>query len=226
MKINRNLPEINTKKITGNKETKKKDPVEIKDKVTFEEIKPDENFFKELINIRQQADTSVIKSLVMPIPSQVNPARNEIPVVIIHGTMVTKETIENYQDASLQLGHPVELNTYMTIKEGELMQESCQIISQNINSARVEVAKKHMNELSKVKDNPKKLKEYFGMDSSLYGEHDRKADSIFSLIPGTLNKIDTLLKIDKKELLQSFSGRSKEIEKELASDIKKNWFWQ
>ena len=187
------------------------------DKVDFGNIKGD-NFVDDLIHMKEMAANSVIKSLTMPSSSGVM-VRNETPVVIVHGTGFGKETISAYEDAALQTGHPAELTTYTTIKEGEPLQKSGQLVSENINNSRMEVSKKHLSDLSSMKDDPEALKDYFGMDD-FYGRNDERVDRVASLIPGVIDKMEDLLKTDKDELLKTFSGKTKEIEKSLAEQVK------
>lgn len=224
LKINRN-PE--TGKPLLQFFTRKEEKHEIKDTLTREDPKAME-FINTLLNLKKEAENSAIKVTVMPDTSNGNikPARNETPVVIVHGTMSTEKSFTKYLDAAVETGHPAELTTYMTVKEGEELQKSAALISKNINNSRIDTANKHMGQLNKIKDDPEALKEYFNMDSDLYGNYDKKADKVFSAIPGVIEKMDKLLKMDRKELEETFSGRTKEIEKELAKEIKKTGFTQ
>lgn len=188
------------------------------DKVDLGNIKG-EDFFADLIHMKQLAGNSVIKAVTMPSSAGVM-VRNETPVVIVHGTGFGKESISAYEDAALQTGHPAELTTYTTIKEGEPLQKSGQLVSENINNSRMEVSKKHIADLSSCKNDPEALKEYFGMDD-FYGKHDERVDRVVSLIPGVIDKMEGLFKTDKNELLKTFSGKTKEIEKSLAEQVKK-----
>ena len=199
---------------------------EIRDKVILGGTKEDE-FLNALIQMKRQSENSAIKSLVMPVISHpdINPARNETPVVIVHGTKVTGETFTNYQEAALAAGHPAELTTYSTITEGEELQKSAELVSKNINNARIEVAAKHLGDLSKIKKGgPDVIKKYFQIESDLYGEQNEGVDNVVSLIPEVINKMESLMKTDRSELEKTFSGRTKEIEKALAGDIEKTGF--
>ncbi|MFN8610377.1 MAG: alpha/beta fold hydrolase [Vulcanimicrobiota bacterium] len=79
--------------------------------------------------------------------ANVPPARHERPVVIVHGTLVDKQSIEAYKDYALETGHPVDWRDYKGITEGALLEESAQEVSQNINQARQELARTHLAEL-------------------------------------------------------------------------------
>jgi len=191
------------------------------DKVDFGNFKGD-NFVADLIHMKQMAANSVTKAFIMPGNASAGVvARNETPVVIVHGTGFGEESISAYKDAALQTGHPAELTTYTTIKEGEPMEQSGQLVSRNINNARMEVSGKHLEELSSCKDDPEALKEYFGMSSDFYGRHDERVDRVVSLMPALIDKMEDLLENDKDELLETFSGRTKEIEKSLAEQVRK-----
>lgn len=194
---------------------------EVKDKIELGNVKED-NLFSGLIRMKEMANSSVIKAVIMPDNSSSGTAaRNETPVVIVHGTGFGEESISAYKNAALQTGHPAELTTYTTIKDGEPMQESGQLISKNINSSRIAVSEKHLKDLSSLKNEPEGLKEYFGMSSEFYGSHDERVDRVVSLIPGVIDKMEDLLKADKDQLLETFSGNTKEIEKSLAEQVRK-----
>ncbi len=191
------------------------------DKVDFGNFKGD-NFVADLIHMKQMAANSVTKAFIMPGNASAGVvARNETPVVIVHGTGFGEESISAYKDAALETGHPAELTTYTTIKEGEPMEQSGQLVSRNINNARMEISRKHLEELSSCKDDPEELKEYFGMSSDFYGRHDERVDRVVSLMPALIDKMEDLLENDKDELLKTFSGRTKEIEKSLAEHVRK-----
>jgi hypothetical protein len=151
-------------------------------------------------------------------------ARNETPVVIVHGTMATQKSIEKYGDGALQTGHPADLTTYMTIKEGEHLQKSGQIVSKHVNEDRMQVANKHLETLSAIKNDNEALKEYFGVDSNLYGKEDKDTDKLMQLIPGVIDDMSGLMKSDKKELLKSFSTHTRIMEEKLAGDLGQTGF--
>jgi len=223
LKINRNLE---TRKPLLQFFTEKKGSMEIKDTFTAE-IPGELEFLKSLYDLKSKAKTSVIEAIFMPgemSDNSVTIARNETPVVIVHGTMETEESFTNYKEAALATGHPAELTTYMTVKDGKELQKSGQALTKNINNARRLIAEKHIEELKKIKKDQKAIKEYFHIGEDLYGKRDEKAKEIFHFIPGVIEKVDKLLKIDSKELEETFSGRTKEIEKELVKELKKAGF--
>jgi len=190
-----------------------------KDKVKLGGKKSDK-FLENLSRMKEMSDAN-IKALYMPedMPNHKSVARNQTPVVIVHGTMAEKESIQNYKDACLESGHPTELTTYMTIKEGEPLQKSGQLVSKNINASRMEVAKKNLEKLSSIKDDPEALKAYFNINDNIYGTRDDKVEGLVSLIPDIIGKMEKLIKKDKNELLETFSGKTKEIEDDLAKDV-------
>ncbi|MBX3167265.1 MAG: alpha/beta hydrolase [Candidatus Eremiobacteraeota bacterium] len=94
-------------------------------------------------------------------------ARHERPVVIVHGTLVDKQSIEAYRDYAIQKGHPVDWQNYQGITDGALLQESARQVSQNINQARQELARTHLAELQGA--DSEQLAKFFHTDDSLRG---------------------------------------------------------
>ena len=79
--------------------------------------------------------------------SDVAPARHERPVVIVHGTLVDKKSIEAYRDYALKTGHPVDWQDYQGITDGALLQDSARQVSHNVNQARQELARTHLADI-------------------------------------------------------------------------------
>lgn len=99
--------------------------------------------------------------------SDVAPARHERPVVIVHGTLVDKQSIEAYRDYALEQGHPVDWQNYQGITDGAPLQDSAQEVSHNINQARQELARTHLAELQGA--DPAQLAKFFQCDDSARG---------------------------------------------------------
>ena len=224
MKINsKTQNEINYIKKEGKNQNK-----ETKDCFTIDDISED-CFFLKLLQMKS-IQSRVSESKTSPFPegfiSNFEVARNETPVVIVHGTMADKKSINAYLEAAQETGHPAELTTYMTIKDGDKIQESTHLMSRNINKTRMKITEKRLGELSIRKDSSEELKGYLQMSSDLYGSHDETGDKIVSLIPGVIDSMENLMKLDEEVLLETFSGRTKKIEEKLAKDIMKTGFGQ
>ncbi|MBS2036281.1 alpha/beta fold hydrolase [bacterium] len=97
--------------------------------------------------------------------ANVPPARHERPVVIVHGTLVDKQSIEAYKDYALETGHPVDWQDYKGITDGSLLEHSAQEVSHNINQARQELARTHLAELQGGD-----LSKFFQVDDSARGQ--------------------------------------------------------
>lgn len=166
---------------------------------------------------KPQKSSSIYK--VLEKPSGDVEARNRTPVVIVHGTMADEKSIEKYRGAALETGHPVDLKTYMTIKDGHLLEESGQVLSRQINEDRIQSTGWNLRELKSIKNDPDKLKEYFKLDSNLYGDTDKSADQIFKLIPGVIDEINGIMKLPKSELKESFSTRILDVENSLTDRV-------
>jgi hypothetical protein len=151
-------------------------------------------------------------------------ARNNTPVIVVHGTLREKESISKYNEAALAEGHPTDFSTYLTIKEGERLEVSGQIISKSINEARIDVARKNLNELGHVKNDEHKLMAFFGMSTDLYGETDKSVNKIAALLPGVIDRMDDILSMRNETLTGSLSTRLKDYEHDLAADIMKTGF--
>ena len=189
-------------KVSG--ETPVVDSISLNSKETVSEEKPQKN-------------SSIYKALEQPGGNM--EARNRTPVVIVHGTMATEKGIENYKKAALDTGHPVDLKTYMTIKDGHLLEESGQILSQQINEDRVQSTGWNLQQLNKIKNHPDKLKEFFKLDSNLYGDADKSTDQIFKLLPGVIDELNGIMKLPESELKETFSTRVLNVENALTDKV-------
>ena len=110
----------------------------------------------------------MIARLQYPKPN-VPPARHERPVVIVHGTLVDKQSIEAYKDYALETGHPVDWQNYKGITDGGLLENSAKEVSHNINQARQELARTHLAELQGGD-----LNKFFAVDDSARGQKVRE----------------------------------------------------
>lgn len=100
--------------------------------------------------------------------TDVAPARHERPVVIVHGTMVDKQSIEAYRDYALESGHPVDWQDYKSITDGAKLEDSARQVSRNINRARQELARNHLAELQGA--DQQGLSKFFHCDDSARGQ--------------------------------------------------------
>ncbi|MBT9589272.1 hypothetical protein IV102_38455 [bacterium] len=99
---------------------------------------------------------------------QVAAARHDRPVVIVHGTLVDKESITAYRDYALKTGHPVDLRTYKSVQDGGRIEDSARQVAGHVNQARQELAQTHLDELKGA--SPLELQGFFQVDSSPRGQ--------------------------------------------------------
>jgi hypothetical protein len=165
-----------------------------------------------------------MKDIHFPSMSSSINARNDVPVVIVHGTMASEKSIQMYKDAALQEGHPADIFTYLSIKEGEPLEKSGQVISEHVNTIRMSVAKRHLDKLVPLKNDPEGLKKALMMRDDLYGGKDGNVDKVAALVPGVIDKLQTIMKGDEEDLVKTFSSRTKDLETTLAADVRKTGF--
>lgn len=146
-------------------------------------------------------------------------ARHNTPVVIVHGTLTEESSIKSYKDAATHTGHAANLTTYSTIKEGKEIQESGKILSRNINETRLDVTRRHLKKLDRIKANPEALKKYFEID-----EKGKGADQVTALLPGVIEGMKSLTEGGDKPLLDTFSTRVRDAEQDLAHKVKESGF--
>ena len=169
------------------------------------------------------SSTISVLELIEPGPG-VPPARNNTPVIVVHGTMADAKSINPYLEPDLEAGHPVSLDTYSTIKEGEPLQVSGQLVSRDINAGRVEVARKQVALLKSRGGDLEAVKSFLCMDGGLYGAPDPAFDRVAALVPGVVDQLDTLLQSSQEELLQGFSSRTRQMEQDLAAKVAETGF--
>lgn len=143
-------------------------------------------------------------------------ARNERPVILLHGTLVEKDGIAAYREFSLRHGHPVDHRTYSSITKGEAIEKSADLVSKNINAARMEIAGRNLERLEDA--GAAKLAEFFQLDGDLYGSHDPDADAAKPLLSELLARVAAIL-AEGSGLQDTFSGKLRGIASDLAQRL-------
>lgn len=159
-----------------------------------------------------------LMGLVEPKPD-VRPARNDTPVVGVHGTMADAKSINPYLQPVLDAGHPVDLDTYTTIKQADPLQESGQLISRDINADRIKIARKHIDQLNLIRGDLGAIKQFLSMEPGLYGTPDPAYDRVAALLPGTVDRLRDILSGNSQTLQQTFSSQTKKLEDDLAQQV-------
>lgn len=144
-------------------------------------------------------------------------ARNSRPMVLLHGTLVKKEGISAYREFALQSGHPVNHRTYPTITNGDKIEKSTEIASQEVNRSRAEVVLRNLPRLREL--DREGLKRALDMDARLYGGFDSSVEKALDLIPSVLDRVEELVSQPENELLKTFSGQLKQVEGKLGLDL-------
>ena len=143
-------------------------------------------------------------------------ARNERPVILLHGTLVEKEGIAAYRDFSLRQGHPVDHRTYPSITKGDPIEKSADLASRNINRARIEIAGRNVERLKDA--DAQALESFFQLDGNLYGTHDADADRARPLLAEVVSEVSGMLANDEA-LEETFSGKLKNLQTGLAERL-------
>lgn len=142
-------------------------------------------------------------------------ARNERPVILLHGTLVEKEGIAAYRDFALRQGHPVDHRTYPSITKGHPIEKSADLASKNINAARMEIAARNLERLKDA--DAEQLERFFQLDANLYGAHDPDAEAAKPLLAELVTQVSQLL--TEPGLESSLSGRLNRIQDGLAEQL-------
>ena len=158
------------------------------------------------------------RELTEPNPSAPVP-RNHEPVLLIHGTRRDKDDVADLYQPTLDSGHPVDWSTYMGIEDGDSLQSSGQAISQRINADRVDVARKNIDQLKQCNGDVSKMEGILSMKGDLYGKPDPAYSKVTALLPGVVSQLDDILKLDPKQLGDSFSLRTKQLQDQLAAKV-------
>ncbi|MFA6989313.1 MAG: hypothetical protein WC197_04520 [Candidatus Gastranaerophilaceae bacterium] len=147
------------------------------------------------------------------------------PYVLVHGTIVKDDSLFKLRDVLKPYVHSIDLTPYPMLTNGEPLEKSAREISKNINKSRISVTQEKLEQLKNIKDNHEELKKYFGINTDFCGvQNNGDVNKIVKLIPNTINEIEAITKINKKDLLGSFSTRIKEVKENLAANIKKTDF--
>lgn len=150
-------------------------------------------------------------------------ARHRRPVIVIHGTIVHKDSIEAYRDFALAEGHPVDLRNYPTITDGAPIQESAQLVSQNINQARSALAKENLAYLQGA--STKEQVKFFNIDGNLYGKTDPNAAKVSAQVPWLMDAVGSVLQQSDSTLTNEFSSRMSQVEGQLADRLANTPGW-
>lgn len=134
------------------------------------------------------------------------------PYIFVHGTTLSKESIEPCYKAMKKSGFKAYLECYPSITKGERIEKSGLEVSKTVNNKRIAQTRINLKTLNKIKDDPKKLKDFFGITSS-YSE----SNKIIDLLPEVIEKLDSL--ITQQDLNLNFSTHTKLIEEQLANKI-------
>jgi pimeloyl-ACP methyl ester carboxylesterase len=143
-------------------------------------------------------------------------ARNDRPVVLLHGTLVEKDSIAAYRDFALRQGHPVDHKTYPSITKGQPIEKSADLASKSINRARLQLAERNIERLQGA--DAKALDEFFQLDANLYGSKDADADKVRTVFTPLLADVAAILGQPKLE--DTFSGKLKVVEDNLEQQLK------
>lgn len=163
----------------------------------------------------------LFKSLIPP-PPQAAHARHNTPVVVIHGTQAGKESISEYPSPVGAAGHPVDLDTLVAIKEGDRLETSGQLISRQINNDRITVARDNVAKLQAC--DLEGVQRFLGMRDDLYGAKDAGVGPLAALVPPLVDRIDRVLALDRENLLDTFSTRMRDLEKELLHEVEQSGY--
>ena len=144
-------------------------------------------------------------------------ARNNRPVVLLHGTLVTKDGIEAYRDFALKSGHPVNHRDYPSITQGEAIEKSTEIASVEVNRSRAEVARHNLARLQGADE--AEVHEFFQLDGELYGSQDADLGAVGKAIPGLLAATETLLRQSPREIDSKFSRQIRAIQTQLGESL-------
>jgi pimeloyl-ACP methyl ester carboxylesterase len=174
--------------------------------------------------LRPQSTTRILQPLhekvdrALEFPNEtVGQARHSRPVVLLHGTLVGKESIEAYREFALQQGHPVSHHDHPGITKGSPLETSTEIASREVNRSRAEIARKHLDSLQNADSD--RLAQFFQLDATLYGSDDPDVGKIASLLPSVTDRVSTFLDQPQSLLETQFSGQLRQLESEVAAEL-------
>lgn len=139
------------------------------------------------------------------------------PIIFVHGTTLSKESIEPYYKAMKKSGFKAHLECYPTITRGDRIEKSGLEVSKTVNNKRIAQTSSNLKALNKIKDDPAKLKTFFGITSSY-----SQINKIVDLLPEVIEKIDSLM--SQPDLNLNFSTNTKLIEDQLTEKIRQTNF--
>lgn len=138
-------------------------------------------------------------------PGQVASARHQRPVVIVHGTLVDKQSIAAYRDYALETGHPVDWRTYKSVQDGDHIDESARQVSHNVNAARREIGQANLKSLHEGAD----LAEFFQVDDSPRGR------KVSEQLPWLLQQAELALNGEVEHLSSRLAGLEEKLARRL-----------
>lgn len=168
---------------------------------------------------RPAAEATPMVSVQALLPPTGPPARHTTPVVVVHGTLADASAVVLNQQPVLNDGHPIDLDTYQTIKDGKPLQESGQILSGRINDDRVELARANVSRLKALGNDLTAIEADLGIDADLYGGNDPSARRLAALVPPLVSRIDSLLAQPAETLRGSFSLKMRRLEEALVGEV-------
>ena len=175
------------------------------------------------VQLDGMAPSRVLSLLVPPNP-KVPRARNDTPVIVVHGTMTDKKSIEPYLGPVLDSGHYVKLDTYTSIKEGAALEESGQVLSRDINDDRLRIARWNVDKLKACEGDMDRIKSVLAMDGTLYGPPDPAFERVTALLPRVIDRIDGVLDGERAVLLETFSRKMARLEEDLGGQVEATGF--
>ena len=143
-------------------------------------------------------------------PDGVEPARDQRPVVLLHGTLVNKDGIASYRDFALRSGHPVSHRTYGSIKNGDRIEDSTELASKEVNRSRAEIATKNVQRFAEMTDD--QLQEAFQLDGGLYGSYDSDVEVIKGRLADFNQRVAQTLDQKPEKIESGLSGQLKKLE--------------
>lgn len=168
---------------------------------------------------RPAAEAAPMLSVQTLLPPSGPPARHTTPVVVVHGTLADASAVVLNQQPVLNDGHPIDLDTYQTIKDGRPLQESGQILSSHINDDRVELARANVSRLKALGNDITAIEADLGIDADLHGDHDPSARRLAALVPPLVSRIDSVLAQPAEALRDSFSLKMRRMEEALVREV-------
>lgn len=184
----------------------------------------DPRSFASLASAGQASIASTPLSTQALVPPPGTPARHDAPVVVVHGTMVDASKVIGNEEPILNDGHPVDIQTYQSIKEGQPLQESGQLLSTRINEDRIEIARANVSRLKALGGDLPAIASDLGIDGTLYGSDDGSATRLAGLVPSLVSRIDAVLAQPVDTLKASFSLKMRRIEEALVGEVSRTGF--